>query len=928
MPSLFIAVLCAFVQLVWAQPAPSSADVTTATAELTTETGLTSDSATSTEVKTSATPNVDASSGHSTDQITTDTMFETTGSKVSPLPGWSQMRIGDEWAHRFSATGLYPENFMKVPLGETTEEERKHMGALQHYFMGSYYLELDNAGRAQEQFQEALALEPDNSDILLGLVRSKIAARELEDAEAQLNKLLTEDPGNTSALTLKAQTLMGRAEAATTSERKELLGQAVAAYEKARAAEPKNLDLLKGLAAAYVQQQNLEKIIQTYRDIVAVNSRDTYSLLILANVLSKTGHEQEAVAYYERVIEQRRGYINSYLLLGQLFEQMQRDKDALDLYKRALLIDTRNKDLLERFENLVARLAGSKGRPAILVQYEKFAKEYPNSSEIQRLYANRLLAEAEATRATSEANRTLRETFIKSAIEQFKHVLAVDPENSESLLALGQLLMQQKQFDEATKYFEKAVDISPDKIDVYDAIVAALLARKDRNRAVEIYQRAIERNQKAFKLYISLATLLEGDNQTTQAIEVVKNGLERAGAKPELHAVLGQLFEKNRNIAQATEHYAKAFDLANQNMPLYAKLFSLYVRSGQQAEAEALLKKGSDAAGEGKDTVLALTGEAYVAEGKVEKGIELLKQALEHQPAKLDYLVRLVQVMNQEKRHGESLALIDAHTAKVKDPDKFRLEQLRGDVYLQQKDFDKAIAAFRGLVQKHPTSLDNYQLLVDALNSARRYDEAFATIKQAEGALDKSNTEAVKMLRGITLYKQKKYDQAEKVFKELVRTPNGKPDEYQYMLGSIYMDQKRYDEAEKVLKQALEGNPTNANILNALGYMYAERGIKLQEARTLVTKALELNPAAPHILDSMGWVLFRLGKPAEARDFIERAAKSMQDAEIYQHLAEIYSALGEKDKAEEMQRKVQEAEPQSTSAPEPNPVKQTSKRQL
>ena len=124
------------------------------------------------------------------DAQTTRTMFETTSTE-EVMPGWAHVHIGKEWAQRFDATGLYPENFLKVPGGESTEAERTHQEALQHYFMGSYYLELDNAGRAQEEFQAALKLEPGTTGIELGLVRAKIAARELDDAQAHLDQILT-----------------------------------------------------------------------------------------------------------------------------------------------------------------------------------------------------------------------------------------------------------------------------------------------------------------------------------------------------------------------------------------------------------------------------------------------------------------------------------------------------------------------------------------------------------------------------------------------------------------------------------------------------------------------------------------------------------------------------------------------------------------
>ena len=116
------------------------------------------------------------------------------------------------------------------------------------------------------------------------------------------------------------------------------------------------------------------------------------------------------------------------------------------------------------------------------------------------------------------------------------------------------------------------------------------------------------------------------------------------------------------------------------------------------------------------------------------------------------------------------------------------------------------------------------------------------------------------------------------------------------------MDQKRYDDAEKILRQAMEANPTNANIMNALGYMYAERGVKLQEAHDLVSKALDLNPVAPHIQDSMGWVLFRLGKLRRQRSTSSARPVPCRTPKSYAPPGEIYQALGDKAKVSELSK--------------------------
>src|SRR5205814_10042850 len=99
--------------------------------------------------------------------------------------------------------------------------------------------------------------------------------------------------------------------------------------EKAKSVQPKNLEVLRGLAAAYLGQQNIGMVIQAYKDIVAVNPRDTYSLLMLANILSKTQRQQESIAYFEKVLEQRPAFMPAYALLGQIYEQLNDTEKAI-----------------------------------------------------------------------------------------------------------------------------------------------------------------------------------------------------------------------------------------------------------------------------------------------------------------------------------------------------------------------------------------------------------------------------------------------------------------------------------------------------------------------------------------------------------------------------------------------------------------------
>lgn len=104
----------------------------------------------------------------------------------------------------------------------------------------------------------------------------------------------------------------------------------------------------------------------------------------------------------------------------------------------------------------------------------------------------------------------------------------------------------------------------------------------------------------------------------------------------------------------------------------------------------------------------------------------------------------------------------------------------------------------------------------------------------------------------------------------------------------------RNDAAVNELRGLLRQRPGDPVVENALGYTLADQGRQLDEAGRLVASALEQMPDSAAVLDSMGWVLFRRGKTAEALEYLERARRQGDDAEIDLHLGEVQWALGDK----------------------------------
>jgi len=100
------------------------------------------------------------------------------------------------------------------------------------------------------------------------------------------------------------------------------------------------------------------------------------------------------------------------------------------------------------------------------------------------------------------------------------------------------------------------------------------------------------------------------------------------------------------------------------------------------------------------------------------------------------------------------------------------------------------------------------------------------------------------------------------------------------------------------LERAYALNPDNAGTQNALGYSLLEHTKEYQRAYELIEQALAVNPDDPAYLDSMGWALHKLGRNADALEYLDRAYELMQDPEVASHLIIVLSELGERQRAE------------------------------
>ena len=144
--------------------------------------------------------------------------------------------------------------------------------------------------------------------------------------------------------------------------------------------------------------------------------------------------------------------------------------------------------------------------------------------------------------------------------------------------------------------------------------------------------------------------------------------------------------------------------------------------------------------------------------------------------------------------------------------------------------------------------------------------------------------------------KGKRWQDMGKALDEAEKLPESNDDKETvlFMRGAMYERMKRYDAAEAEFRKVMELNPDNAGALNYLGYMLADRNMKLEEATRLLRRLWNWSrTTAPTWTAWDGSTTGRAGW-SDAEGLLVRALDRIggQDPTVHDHLGDVYFKLG------------------------------------
>jgi len=323
-----------------------------------------------------------------------------------------------------------------------------------------------------------------------------------------------------------------------------------------------------------------------------------------------------------------------------------------------------------------------------------------------------------------------------------------------------------------------------------------------------------------------------------------------------------------------------------------------------------------------------LKADALFALGRIDEALALLRRGVQLHPDDRPLLLKAAAAHWKEEQTRVAYDLYQkARLLAPDDPDVIRA---LGVLDLQQGRHDDARGMFRrlgeleagrsrsayylGRVAEAEDDLDKALEYYAAVTAGILYHEARigeARIWQRRGRTDTALAQlagareraahphaliALAIAEAGTLEAAQRKAEALEVYTQaLAAHPHSQDLLYSRAMLALSMD--RFDVFEGDMKNIIERDPVHWRALNALGYVLADRNIRLHEAREYIRRAHRLKPDSGIVLDSMGWVEFRLNNLAAARDFLQRAARRERHPEVMGHLVEVLWLGEERERA-------------------------------
>lgn len=563
-------------------------------------------------------------------------------------------------------------------------------------------------------------------------------------------------------------------------------------------------------------------------------------------------------------------------------------KKAIENYKLAIKEDPQTPMLSEELSELYIQTGRLREAQS---DAEDALKANPND-----VNAHRMLGRIFTRQIGDSQEHRIDESMLKKSIDEYKKITELDPKDTDSWLMLGRLHKVAQNSVEAQNAYKKALEIDPDNEDALTGLAMVYADLGDNTAAADLLKKLAAKNPTPRSLQ-ALASAYEQMHEYALAAETLKRSLDlnppNAG---EIKRFMAADLRRAQMFKEALKVYQDLVTEEPSDAESYLRMSNIYTQLRDFAKAREAEDKARAIEPNNLDvrynevTILE-------SEGKTTEAIARLKEILDT-TAKRNY---------SKEEKGNRMELLDRLWTmyRMNDQTEPAVEALR---QISELDHERDAGVEALIIDTYRLGKDLPKAQKEADAALKRWPEdralrvAHATVLGDMGQTDAAATELKKLIDGkadreiyfdLAAYvydRARKFDDEAKALDAADKLSASKEDKEAvwFQRGAMYEKMKKIDLAETEFRKILEINPDSAATMNYLGYMLADRNVKLAEALSLITKALDKEPNNGAYLDSLGWVYFKMNRLQEAEENLRQALiRTPRDATVHDHMGDV-----------------------------------------
>ena len=581
---------------------------------------------------------------------------------------------------------------------------------------------------------------------------------------------------------------------------------------------------------------------------------EAYLHFMKARLAAEQGQFNDALNEYKKALDLDPNNASIYAEMADTYLRAQRVRDAVSAAQTAIKLDPNSVDAHKILASVYTSMLGdSTGQGINLDTVNLAIHEFEEIARIDPTETQAFLMLGRLYQAKGDA---------KKAEDIYTKLLGMQPDSEEAVVALAHMQMDAGNNKEAASLLQRFVDQHGDADSALEALGQAYASLEQFDKAADAYRKAIALDPDNIELKKALAQALFFGEKLDDSANLYLDLLKQDPNDGLAMLRLGQIYREQKRFAQSHVYLQKAITNFPDNIEVQFNMMLLERDEGLLTDALSRLQD-----------ILKRTEKANGQYSESEKQNRRV------------FLTHETQIDELLGRYDDEIAALKELKPLMPSNDG-RIDRSIIDAYRAEKNLDKALEYCEQALKENPTSVPLKLAHADMVAEKGHVDEGIKELQQMTKGTD-DDLDVLSAMASI-YQRAKKSDEAQNIAETIVKQfPNNSGAYFQE--GAIYERMKKFNEAERAFRKALDIEKDNPAVLNYLGFMLADRGVKLDEAVSLIEKAVDQDPTNGAYLDSLGWAYFRQNKLDLAEEYLTKALKfASMDATVNDHMGDLY----------------------------------------